>query len=268
MSPPAPHRAISRRRALLALAGVGIAAASVGCGSSDVPSRPVTLPAQEPGATAPAAEPYADALDALADVLLPAERDASGRVVGVGAREARVDLVLDAARFAPLAVGLGLTPQLSDAATAALATSGDAFRTALNLELDALATLERPLAGFKDLPADLQEKIVARALDDERLAPSILLVRAACMAAFLGGVATDAGMVAVGLPPYEDHEGGLATSGYPRRLKSQHLVDAETEDLFAIAAANDLDDYTYNRAPFATPGDDLSAILDERGDIR
>jgi hypothetical protein len=260
---------VSRRTALLQLLGIGFAATtSFACSTEEPLSRPLELPRQRPAGEAPEQARWVDALDALADLLVPAEIDAAQRIVVAGAREAKVDRVLDASRFAPLAVALGFVPVLPPIVTTALGATGDTFREALNVELDALAAIERPLTPFAELPGELREKIVVRALDDDELRPSILLVRAACLAAYLGGIASDVGMVAVGLPAYEDHADGLASSGYPRRVSDGALLDPEVDDLAALAADDELDDYTYNEAPLATPGDDLALVLDANGDLR
>lgn len=248
---------LSRRGLFFALCG---AATALGCDVVTTTDDPLELPEDIPGA-GPEPSDYADALDAVANVLLPAQRDAKGLVLVPGAREARVDLVLDIASFAPLAVALGFLPPLGGAVQAALATSGDLFRIALNAELDALASLERPLASFKDLPFSVKERIVTRAFEDARLGPSMRIVRAACMAAFAGGIASDVGMRAIGFPPFEDLADGIAVSGYPRSRKDgRRLSEGAAED--------DVDDYTYDEAPAQTSGEELSDLLDENGDLR
>jgi hypothetical protein len=266
-SPPSASSAVVSRRSMLLTLIAGVAATSaLGC-SEDRPSRSLALPREIPGDGAPEATAFSDALDAVADVLVPAARSVEdGRLVP-GAREARVDRVLDIGRFAPLAVALGFIPTLPEVATAAITASGDAFRAALGAELDALAALEQPLTPFKDLPRARQEVIVMRAFDDDRLALSLLLVRAACMAAYAGGIASDVGMQEMGFPPFEDLADGLAVSGYPRTRSDGRLLDPARDNLAAIAAKGDLDDYTYNEAPAVTPGDDLSLHLDAFGDL-
>ena len=58
-----------------------------------------------------------------------------------------------------------------------------------------------------------------------------------------------------------------AVSGYPR-TRSGRTVDAAHENLAQLAAAHDLDDYTFNLAPAPTPGDDLTLLIDANGDLR
>jgi hypothetical protein len=88
----------------------------------------------------------------------------------------------------------------------------------------------------------------------------------AAFLAWLGAVRSDIGLVAIGYPPFENHADGLAVSGYPRTTDGR-LVDAEAEDLAALAASGELDDYTYNQVPAATAGVDLDDVLDARGDL-
>jgi hypothetical protein len=206
-----------------------------------------------------------DNVDALLDVLLPAETDASGNVTSPGAREVEADRVLRLDTFVPLAMAAGFLPPLPDHVTRGFATEG-AAREALNLDLDALASLERPLTAFRDLPRDLQQRVLDAALANDAHRPAILVVRAAALAAWLGALYSDKGLCEIGFPAFENFEDGLAVSGYPR-TKSGRLVDAAKEDLAALAAKGDLDDYTYARAPLPTPSDDLSRVIDANGDL-
>ena len=209
---------------------------------------------------------FSDDLDALFDVLLPAERDDAGRLLTPGAREAGAADVLRLRDFVPLATARGWIPPVSDVLMRALDDVDGAFRAAIVADLDLQALARDPLATFRDLPRSDQENIVARAFEDPGRRPAMLVVRAACFAAWLGAITSDLGLRAVGFPPFEDFAGRLAVSGYPRTLGGR-LVDAAHEDLSLLAAKGDLDDYTYNRAPEPTPGDDLATILDERGDL-
>jgi hypothetical protein len=193
---------------------------------------------------------YADDVDALCDVLLPTELDASGKVVSPGAREADVDGALRIEDFVAIATAQGLVPPLPEADVARLSGAADAFRAALNVELAALATRHRPLTSFRDLPRATQEQIVVDAFDDDVQRPLVIVARAACFVAFLGAVTNDVGLRAVGFPPFESFADGLAVSGYPRKN-----------------AKGQLDDYTYNRAPAPTPAEDLTRILDAAGDL-
>jgi hypothetical protein len=259
---------MNRRSALEALVGLGLVAAGAGCRTraSDPADAPSPSLPPETGNGHAADAPYSDDVDALCDVLLPAERDAGGKVVSVGAREAGVAEVLRVASFVPLAQAQGLLPPLPDTVMRRLADLNGGFRDALNAALAAAALLQRPLTTFRELPRALQEAAVDQAWNDPAQRPALLVVRAACMTAYLGAVVNDLGLRDVGFPPFESFADGLAVSGYPR-TKSGRLVDAATENLQQLDAAGDLDDYTYNREPAPTPGDDLSRILDAAGDL-
>ncbi|MDB4935929.1 MAG: hypothetical protein JWP87_2901 [Labilithrix sp.] len=262
-----PTHAITRREALSRLLGLGVLA-STGCAPStgDASAPAIALPAQVPGEEVAARSRYADDVDALCDVLLPTELDASGKVLSPGAREADVDGALRIEDFVAIASAQGILPALADADVRRLSGGADAFRAVLNAELAVLAARHRPLAAFRDLPRAVQEQIVVDAFDDDAQRPLVLVARAACFVAFLGAVTNDIGLRAVGFPAFESFEDGLAVSGYPR-TKSGRLVDASTEDLARLAGKGDLDDYTYNRAPAPTPGDDLTTVLDASGDL-
>jgi hypothetical protein len=99
--------------------------------------------------------------------------------------------------------------------------------------------------------------------DSDATRPIVEIVRVVAFVAYLGAPYSDAGLVAVGFPPYEDFASGLAVSGYPR-TNSGRLVDAASEDLAALAKKGELDDYTYDerRGPFA-----VAVGLDARGDL-
>jgi hypothetical protein len=193
--------------------------------------------------------PFEDNVDALFDVLIPAERDEkNGTLLSPGAREARPSDILSIDRFAALAVALGFLPSSSSSSPPQLEeldALGDGLRAALNANLDVLAFAEKPLTPFRDLPRAQKEAIVERAFDDDRQRPLMLVARAAAFFAYLGAITSDVGLVAIGYPPFEDFKGGVAVSGYP------------TKDA----------DYTFNETP-PSGGDDLSAILDEAtGDL-
>ena len=258
---------ITRRQALEMLFGLGILSAA-GCAppGSDDAAPPFALPPQVAGGDVAERARYADDVDALCDVLLPAEHDANGKLLSPGAREADVDGALRIRDFVALATAQGLVPPLPDVDVARLSGAVDAFRAGLNAELGVLAARHTPLTAFRDLPRETQETIVADAMTDDVERPLCLVARAACFLAFLGAVTNDLGLRAVGFPAFESFEDGRAVSGYPR-TKSGRLVDASKEDLAALAAKGDLDDYTYNREPAKTVGDDLSAILDAAGDL-
>ena len=256
---------MSRRQALELLLGLGVVA---GCAPSkdDAQATPFALPPQTPNGMVSTSSPFADDVAALCDVLLPSEHDANGKLISPGAREVDVDGALRIQDFVAVASAQGLVPPLPDADVRRLGGATDAFRAALNVELAALAAREKPLTAFRDLPRATQEKIVAAAFDDDAQRPLVLVARAACFLAFLGAVTNDVGLRYVGFPPFESFADGLAVSGYPR-TKSGRLIDATKENLAALAAKGDLDDYTYDRAPDATAGDNLGAVLDAAGDL-
>ena len=259
----------SRRQALELLLGASCIGVLGGCAPSaadDSRANPFGLPAQTPNGDVTASSRFADDVAALCDVLLPSEIDANGKVLSPGAREVDVDGALRIEDFVAVASAQGLFPRLPDADVERLGTAIDAFRAALNAELAVLAARERPLTAFRDLPRAAQEQIVADAFEDDARRPLVLVARAACYLAFLGAITNDVGLRYVGFPPFESLDDGLAVSGYPR-TKSGRLVDATKEDLASLAAKGDLDDYTYNRAPAATAGDDLSLVLDASGDL-
>lgn len=259
---------ISRRSAIELLLGLGLVAAAPGCrapGANAGASPDPALP-KETGSDRVPPAPYADNVDALCDVILPAERDADGNVTSPGAREAGADEVLRIASFVPLAQAQGLLPPLSDDAMKRLGNLDAPFRDSLNLALDAAAAVQKPLTRFRDLPRALQEAAVDSAFADPAQKPAMLVVRAACMTAYLGAFASDVGLRAIGFPPFEKFADGLAVSGYPR-TRAGRLVDPTSEDLGALAASGDLDDYTFNEAPAPTAGDDLSKVIDANGDL-
>jgi hypothetical protein len=249
------------------LLGLGVASALAGClpGKGDDGAPALPLPAQVPGGEVSAGG-AADDVAALCDVLLPTTTDGHGVLLSPGAREVDVDGVLRIQDFVAVATAEGLLPPLPDTAVARLSGAAEAFRAAANAELAALAARHQPLTAFRDLPRALKEQIVADALDDETQRPLVLVIRAACFLAFLGAVTNDLGLRAVGFPPFESFADGVAVSGYPR-TKSGRLVDATKENLSALAAKGDLDDYTYNREPAPTAGDPLASVLDAAGDL-
>lgn len=210
---------------------------------------------------------YQDNADAAIDLIVPAERDDQGNVTAPGAREAGAGRVLSSEGFGLFALAQGFVPALPPRVVALLQQSGDAFRASLNVDLDALATLRRPLVAFRDLPLDLRLDVLAGAFADPDRAGAMLLLRAACFAAYLGGITSDVGLRALGFPAYENFDDGLAVSGYPRTKSTGRLIDAAKEDLAALAAQNELDDYTYDRAPSPTPLDDLTLVIGPTGDL-
>jgi hypothetical protein len=222
-----------KRRELLRWAA---AAGLLGACSDGVGLKPTLMLPDEPGTQPPSSPPlYADSVDALFDVLLPAEAGSPG------AREAGVDRVLEVEHFARLAVAQGLLPPLDEGVLSALDDLSGTARGALNATLDARAQLERPLARFSELDRTTQEKIVAHGFEDDAQRPVLLVMRAACFVAWLGAVVNDAGLRDVGFPPFENFDDGLASSGFS--------------------------DYSVNQPPAATAGDDLSSLLTAGGDL-
>lgn len=225
------------------------------------------LPDQIPDGEPPMRGLYSDSVDALFDVLLPTERDAAGKVLVAGARDAGVDRVLRTESFIQLAIAQGLVRPIADEVVKGIEDLSGAVRTMMNRRLDALATLEKPQAAFHELPLGLQTAIVARLFDDDAARPLMLVLRAVAFVAYLGAVESDVGLRALGFPAFESLGDGRAVSGYPR-TRSGRLVDAKNESLVVLAAAGELDDYTLNRAPVPTVGDDLSLVLDAQGDLK
>ena len=256
---------LSRRQTLLSLLGAGFALRCVP-DSSLLPVRP-RLPEQNPSTVLEPDSVYSDSVDALFDVLLPAERDGAGKLVSPGAREANADRLLRTSNFVRLALAQGLIPVLPEAAIASLSDLAGAVRTSLNRQLDALALVEKPLTPFHKLPRARQEAVVERALADDALKPVMRVMRSVAFGAYLGAGPSDAGLRAIGFPAFESVADARAVSGYPR-TRAGRIVDVAHENLAALAAAGELDDYTFNLAPAPTPGDDLSLILDANGDLR
>jgi len=201
------------------------------------------------GQSGPPPEGFNDNVDALLDVLLPAERDPRGVVTQPGAREVGAGALLDFQTFVPLAQTQALVPALPDELARLLDDFDMALRAALNIDLDVLASLQEPLTPFRSLSRARQEAAIDEAFDDPARRPLYALVRAVAFAAYLGAGSSDAGLVAVGYPPFDDFNDGLALTGYPRTIDGV-LVD-----------------YTYNLEPETTTGVDLGQVLDPGGDL-
>ncbi len=229
---------LSRREVLQVLGVLGFSAA--GCGLLRAPSPgdapELDDPPLDPGPPPPPAR-YGSNLRALMETLL------------AGSPAAGAERVLSIESFVFIARAQGLLPGVP-LDFSAPATFDESFHRILDADLNALAALERPLTAFRELPPELREAAVQAAFDDPLRAPSLLFVRAACFIAYLGAVYSDLGLVAIGFPPFEDFEDRLAVSGYPR-----------------TRASGEVEDYTYNRDPAPTPGDDLSLVIDANGDL-
>ncbi len=263
---PARSLVLTRRQALLGFALFALTTqACAGRSPAGASTAEADPSAKDPGTLSPRAS-YEDSTDALLDVLIPADRDAKGVVTCPGAREVSAGRLFGDKELVSLAQGLGFLPALSDDALTAATTSEGGLRDALNAALDLAAARERPLTAFKDLPKDVMSRVVGTMFDDATHLGTGALMEAARVVAFvayLGAVYDDGGLVAVGFPPYESFADGLALSGYPRTT-SGRLVDATKEDLHALAAKGELDDYTWNEAP---PAFAVALGLDARGDL-
>lgn len=232
----------SRREALWLL---GLA----GCGSAVSAPKPLTLPDEVPSREAGPASVYADSVDALFDVLLPAERTATGVVTNPGAREVNVDAVMRTEGVVRLAIAQGFIAPMAETLVSVLDQLATSARVALNRDLDLLASLEMPLTPFSHLPTKTQIAVVARAFEDPVRKPTFLVIRAVAFLAYLGGGPSDLGLRTLGFPKFENLADGLAVTGYPRMTDGQ------------------VDDYTFNQQPPPTNGDDLSLVLTPEGDL-
>jgi hypothetical protein len=239
---------MTRRRVLL---GLALVLAAPGCGTAAQANADGGVSPLDPGPVK-GGPSYEDNVDALFDVLIPAERDASSAVVSPGAREASAGRLFGDEEFVSLAIGLGLLSPLTGDSVSAVTNAEGTLRAAMNVLLDARTSRVRPFAKFSEVPRDVQLQIVDDAFADDAARPLMETLRVAAFVAYLGAVYSDVGIVAIGFPPYEDFENGVAVSGYPR-TKAGKLIDAKTADLKALAAKGDLDDYTYNELPVANP---------------
>ena len=226
----------SRREALWLL---GLA----GCGSAVSAPKPITLPDEVPSREVDAAPKYSDSVDALFDVLLPAEKQSPG------AREVNVDAVMRTEGLVRLAIAQGFIAPMAQTLVSAFDQLATSARVALNRDLDLLASFELPLTPFSQLPPATQVAVVSRAFDDPLRRPTLLVVRAVCFLAYLGGGQSDLGLRTLGFPKFENLGDGLAVSGYPRMTEGK------------------VDDYTFNQQPAPTNGDDLSLVLTPEGDL-
>lgn len=240
----------SRREALELFVLAASLAMTAGCSDAALPKVSREGARQTPDSELDEDATFEDNVDAAFESILPAERDASGKVIVPGAREAGAGRVLSEQGFGLFALAVGFVPTLPPRIVSLLEDAGDAFRDAVNVELDLLAAARRPLTAFRDLDPALREEVVAAAFDDDGVRPSMLLVRAACFTAYLGAVTSDVGLRAVGFPAFENWDDGIAVSGYPRKTTTGAV-----------------DDYTYARDPDPTAGDDLTAVVDAAGDL-
>lgn len=252
---------------MLGLLGLAPLASLAGCepetGAAEPNHADPTVTEHTPGAPKPL---YPDGVQAAMDVLLPAERDAAGAILVPGAVEAGAPDVLQIADLVPLVQAQGLLPPGIGAILAGSGALDIGLHQVVAATLDGLAFAQRPLTAFRDLPRDLQEAAIEAGFDDPAAGPVLQALRAACFLAWLGAVTSDVGLRAIGYPPFEDFAAGVAVSGYPRRLTGEQ-IDPQDPDFATLQAGGLLDDYTYNLTPVPTPGDDLSGVLNEHGDL-
>lgn len=259
---------LSRRQVLQTLGALGFGASAC-TGPLISPSDETQRPWRDPPINAQAEadeSARSNNVRALMDVLIPAERDEAGALLSPGALEVGAYEMLELRNFVSAARGQQLLPELPGPLLSGLGGFDEALRSAVSADLDALAFEQRRFVAFRHLPASERIAAVAEGFDRDEISPLLHFVRAACFIAFLGAVRSDAGLVAIGFPAFEDFTDRRAVSGYPRTT-SGRLVDPQREDLRELAARGELDDYTYNMAPMPTPGDDLSSVLDAGGDL-
>jgi len=206
-------------------------------------------------------------IEAALDVMLPGEWE-DGQLIRPGAVECGAFTVLQLDNLIGLSVGLGLLPALPDWIDEAAVSFDLVTRGLISVELDRIGSDVALLTSFRDLDRQQQEQAIANAFVHPDRAPLMRVLRSIAMLAYLGAITSDIGLIDIGYPPFEDFADRLAVSGYPRTVTDGRLIDAQTEDLAALAAAGELDDYTYNESPAPTPGDDLSQVLDADGDLR
>jgi hypothetical protein len=255
---------LTRRESLQTLAALLVPMVSAACASKPAGPQDLTLPNENPSSELPDRGAYADSVDALFDVFIPAERNADGVVVTAGAREVYADTLLETKNFAALALALGFLPRSAAEFAKSVQGVAGAFRTSMNTALDGRAQVEKPLSTFKDLSRTAQERVVSAMFDDAAAKPGLQVLRAAAFAGFLGATRSDLGLRSLGFPAFENIDDSLACSGYPR-TKTGRLIDVAKENLAALERAGDLDDYTYNKAPLASAS--LAGILNAEGDL-
>ena len=266
MNEGVPRTVLSRRQAMIGLFFAALAspacAAAGGSGGGTGSNGPADKAPLDPGQVA-APLKYEDSVDALLDVLVPADRDAKGTVTSPGARETSAGQLFGDTELVALAQGLGYLPALSDSALTAAQSSEGGLRAAISAALDVAASRERPLTAFSDLDRDAQLRVVDAMYTDSTLSTLVEVVRVIALVAYLGAIYNDQGLIAVGFPPSENFADGLAVSGYPRTTTGQ-LINPESANLHALAANGTLDDYTFNEAP---PAFAVALGLDPRGDL-
>ena len=195
---------------------------------------------------------------ALMDCLLPRDDDSPG------ALEAGAMALLQLDAFTGIAQAQGLLPDLPDPLKATLLDLEPVLIDVIGEELDRQGADIDGLRAFSDLPRARQEQRVQEMFLDAQVRPVVEFARAVCFLAYLGAVENDVGLVAIGYSQFEDFDNGVAVRGYPR-TRDGRLIDVDTEDLVALAATGNIDDYTFNERPLPTDDDDLSGIIDAAG---
>lgn len=261
-----PKRArITRRRALELFGWLAAGTVASACGvrpdespdaSLDVPLSYLDFGPENPSTN----------VRALMNVFLPTEYGADGRLLSPGALEVQAFEVLKLSDFISAAQAQGLLPRLPADLEEVVEVVDPVLVGFISTEIDLITTERYGAIRFRELHDDQQRELVEDALDHPERGPVFSFVRSVCFLAFLGAIKSDAGLVDVGYPPFEDFDAGIAQRGYPR-TRDGRRVDAESEDLDALEAAGDLDDYTYNRAPAPVAFDDLEDVVNPFGDL-
>ncbi|MGE0171990.1 MAG: hypothetical protein AB7T49_04365 [Oligoflexales bacterium] len=146
-------------------------------------------------------------LTALFDVLIPSQGEANpGAVESKAVDFFRSDALLRTG------IGLGY---IKDISNTPLATATSALLEGqVCLTLDLHAKRFGILKIFAGLSRTEQEQVVKDCFADPVFGPVMDLVRASAMFAYVGAIYNDKGLVAMGIPPYEDREGFWHNRGY------------------------------------------------------
>lgn len=254
-----PH--FTRRRTLKLLSAIVVGGA-VSCGDEDVSE---TEKWRIGSSDVPRFGFGSDADDvrALMDVLLPSE--SMGGVYSPGANDVGAFSLLQLGRYIPAARNLGVLPALPDVVLQEALDFETDIVAFIAAELNAVQDSAAPLTRFSQLSDSQKIDIVTDGFADTTTFPVYEYVRGVCFLAFLGAMESDAGLVAVGYPPFEDFSAGLAVSGYPR-THAGVFIDLGMDGPDALPASGEYVDYTFNETPplmmdwieeNLTPGGDL-----------
>jgi hypothetical protein len=149
----------------------------------------------------------AQALNALFDILIPSQGEGNpGAVESKAVDFFRSDALLKTG------IGLGYIRDISNTPIADLTSSLLEIKVVLALDLH--AKRYGILKNFVGLSRGEQEQVVAELFADPLMGPVMDLVRAATMFAYVGAVYNDKGLVAMGIPPYQDHQGFWHNRGF------------------------------------------------------